>query len=51
MNLIIEIKKHRIIGALINYIDLMLDHYKHADSSLIKVKRAKALKEELNRQL
>ena len=35
----------------INHIDLMLEHYKHADSTLIKVNRAKALKEELNKQL
>ena len=35
----------------INYIDLMLEHYKHADSTLVKVNRAKALKEELNKQL
>ena len=31
----------------INYIDLMLDHYKDADPTLIKVNRAKALKEDL----
>ena len=35
----------------INHIDLMLEHYKHADPTLIKVNRAKALKEELNNQL
>ncbi len=35
----------------INYIDLMLEHYKHADPTLIKVNRAKSLKEDLNKQL
>ena len=35
----------------INYIDLMLEHYKHADPTLIKVNRAKTLKEDLNKQL
>jgi tetratricopeptide (TPR) repeat protein len=32
-----------------NHIDLMLEHYKHADLTLIKVNRAKALKEELDK--
>ena len=35
----------------INHIDLMLEHYKYADPTLIKVNRAKILREELNKQL
>jgi len=35
----------------INHIDLMLEHYKYADPTLIKVNRAKALKQDLNKQL
>tara|TARA_Y100000590_G_scaffold419772_1_gene521815 strand:- start:399 stop:1946 length:1548 start_codon:yes stop_codon:yes gene_type:complete len=35
----------------INHIDIMLDHYKHADSTLIKVYRAKTLRKELSKQL
>ena len=34
-----------------NYIDIMLEHYKHADLTLKKVNKAKALREELNKQL